>query len=81
MYGWSEEEALAMNVRALIPDGKREEAVTQLKQLCNSKGLAPYRTQRLARDGGLVKVVLTATALVNSAGEVYAVCTTERGIS
>ena len=34
--------------------------------------------QRIAKDGRIVEVWLTATALVNDSGEPYAVSTTER---
>jgi two-component system CheB/CheR fusion protein len=34
--------------------------------------------QRIAKDGRIVKVSLTATALVNESGEPYAIATTER---
>jgi len=47
-------------------------------QLGRSSVLEPYRTQRLAKDGRIVEIWLTATALVNEAGEVYAIATTER---
>ena len=36
---------------------------------------------RLAKDGRVVEVWLTATALVNDAGMVYAIATTERECS
>ena len=39
-----------------------------------------YRMQRIAKDGRIVEVWLTATVLVNDAGEVYAIATTEREI-
>ena len=79
MYGWSEAEALAMNIRDLIPEGQREEALAMLKQ-CRAEVLEPYRTQRIAKDGRLVEVWLTATALVNESGRVYAIATTERKV-
>jgi len=40
--------------------------------------LEPYRSQRIAKDGAAVEVWLTATALLNEAGLVYAIATTER---
>ena len=40
--------------------------------------MEPYRTQRIAKDGTVVEVWLTATALVNEAGQKYAIATTER---
>jgi two-component system CheB/CheR fusion protein len=78
MYGWSEAEALAMNIRDLIPESRRAEALTHMQQLSQAEVLEPYRAQRIAKDGRIVEVWLTATALVNEAGEVYAIATTER---
>jgi len=79
LYGWSEAEALAMNIRDLIPESRRAEASTIVQQLSRADVLEPYRVQRLAKDGRIVEVWLTATALVNEAGEeVYAIATTER---
>ena len=34
--------------------------------------------QRIAKDGRIVEVGVTATALVNESGEAYAIATTER---
>ena len=78
MYGWSEAEALAMNIRGLLPEGLREEALAVVRHLARAEVLEPYRTQRVAKDGRIVEVRLTATALVNEAGEVYGIATTER---
>jgi two-component system CheB/CheR fusion protein len=36
--------------------------------------------QRIAKDGRIVEIWLTATALVNDAGDVYATATTEREV-
>jgi len=80
MYGWSEAEALTMNVRALIPEGQREEAFARVKQLARAEVLEPYRLQRIAKGGRTVEVWLTATALMNETGEAYAIATTEREI-
>ncbi len=79
LYGWSEAEALAMNVRDRIPEGLRVDALAQLQQLGKAELLAPYRTQRLAKDGTSKEVTIVSTALVNEAGEMYAIATTERG--
>ena len=78
MYGWSEAEALGMNIRDLIPAGLRANALAVVLQLGRAEVLEPYRTRRIAKDGRIVEVSLTATALVNEAGEVYAIATTER---
>jgi two-component system CheB/CheR fusion protein len=78
MYGWSEEEALGMNVSSMVPENRKEETLDALKKLGQAEALEPYRTQRLAKDGRIVDVQLTVTPLVNEAGEVYSIATTER---
>ena len=78
MYGWSESEALAMNIRDQIPERLREEALTRLHQLSQAEILEPYRTQRITKDGNVVEVWMTTTALMNEAGQMYAIATTER---
>jgi two-component system CheB/CheR fusion protein len=78
LYGWSEEEALRMNVRDLIPEAAREEALSVVRKLVHAEALVPYRAQRVAKDGRSLEVTLMATALVQESGEVYAIATTER---
>ena len=78
IYGWSEAEALQMNIRDLITDDRREEALDRLTRLGRADVLETYRAQRVAKDGRIVQVWMTATALVNDAGQVYAIATTER---
>jgi two-component system CheB/CheR fusion protein len=49
-----------------------------VKQLGQAEVLKPYATKRLAKDGRIIDVWLTATALVNEDGRIYAVATTQR---
>ncbi|MDD2367904.1 MAG: PAS domain S-box protein, partial [Sulfuricurvum sp.] len=78
IYGWSEEEALRMNVRDRIAGADQREEISKIKHLSRSEILEPYTSQRLCKDGSLSDVRITATALVNSAGEIYSIATTER---
>jgi len=78
LYGWTEDEALKMNVRERIPKALQQEALAHVHQLSQTQALEPYRTQRLGKDGKIVDVSLTATALLNQAGRMYAIATTER---
>ena len=78
MYGYSETEALQMNIRELIPEGLRKADIERIQQLSRKNIIEPYRTQRIAKDGTTVEVWLTATALLNDEGSVYAVATSER---
>jgi two-component system CheB/CheR fusion protein len=80
IYGWTEDEALNMNISTLIPEGRKDEALALMQRLSRVEVLEPHRTQRLTKDGRIVEITLTATALVNDRGTVYAISTTERGI-
>jgi two-component system, chemotaxis family, CheB/CheR fusion protein len=81
VYGWREAEALAMDVRDRIPQDMRVHDMETIQQLSQAETLAPYRTQRLTKDGRSVAIWLTATAILDKAGEVYAIATTERPIN
>ena len=78
MYGWTEEEALRMNVRDRIPIELRDGELARMEQLSHAEILEPCRTRRLTRDGADVEVWLTSTALTDEGGITYAVATTER---
>ena len=78
MYGWSEAEALQMNVSDRIPEALREDELAKVHQLSLAEIMEPYCTQRLTREGAVVEIWMSATALSNEAGEMYAIATTER---
>ncbi len=67
-----------MNVRDRIPQTLREKAIEETIELSRAKILEPYLTQRLTKGGVIVDIWMTATALVNETGQMYAVATTER---
>jgi two-component system CheB/CheR fusion protein len=52
--------------------------LAKLHQLSQAEILEPYRTQRITKDGAVVEVWMTSTALVNEDGQMYAIATTER---
>jgi two-component system CheB/CheR fusion protein len=80
MYGWTETEALAMNIRDLIPEGRRDETLASFGKLSRAGITEPYRMPRITKDGRTFEVWLTATALVNHSGDVYAFATTEKKV-
>jgi two-component system CheB/CheR fusion protein len=77
MYGWSEAEALTMNIRDMQPESQRAEELALTIRLSRAKTVESCPSQRITKDGRIVDVLLTATALVNPGGEVYALATTE----
>jgi len=78
LYGWKEAEALEMNASSRIPEALRAEESAKIYQLSLTRILEPYHTQRLTKGGEIVEIWLIATALINDAGKMYAVATTER---
>jgi len=80
LYGWTEAEALAMNIRQMIPKGGQEEALKVIEHLSRAEILQPYQMDRITKEGKTVRVAMTSTALVNASGDVYAVATTERAV-
>jgi two-component system CheB/CheR fusion protein len=78
LYGWSEAQALAMNVHERIPEALRESALTKLASLSRSEVLQPYLTQRLTASGVVLEVSIISTALLDDKGQMYAIATTER---
>jgi two-component system CheB/CheR fusion protein len=81
MFGWSEVEALAMNVRDRIPPELRQEESLRLAKLGRGEAVEPCRTRRLAKDGTVVEVWVISTALLDDSGQVYALATTERAVA
>jgi two-component system CheB/CheR fusion protein len=80
LYGWTETEALAKNVRDMIPVELRREAEGRVLRLGQTEVLDPRRTRRIAKDGRVIDVWQSESALVNNRGEAYAIATTERPV-
>jgi PAS domain S-box-containing protein len=81
MYGWDEAEALNMNSFDLIPEEKRESAISLYQRLSQGEMARSYETQRVTRDGRTLEVWMTLTALVNDAHQPVGVASTERDIT
>jgi PAS domain S-box-containing protein len=81
MYGWSEEEALRMNMHAIIPKDLQRQELEILRKMGRAELFEPYVTRRLTKAGKLLAVSLIATPLINEVAEVYAIATTERTMS
>jgi PAS domain S-box-containing protein len=71
MFGWSEDEATGMPASRIIPEEGRVEAEEILQEVLE-KGLVKDReTRRKTKDGQTLDVLLTITALKDSAGKVF----------
>jgi two-component system CheB/CheR fusion protein len=78
LYGWTETEALELNVRDRIAEPLREAVLATLAELSRAKLLESDRTQRLTRQGQVLEVSIISTALIDKVGQMYAIPTTER---
>ena len=64
MYGYSEEEALQMNIGRLTPPGKVEEQKDFTRRLIAGEKITSFETQRVTKDGRILDVWLTVTKLM-----------------
>jgi two-component system CheB/CheR fusion protein len=64
-----------------MPESEREQVLAAVRQQCQAGVFEPQRQQRIAKDRRTVQVSLIVSALLNDAGEMYAIATTERGVA
>ena len=81
MYGWSEAEALEMNIRDMVPESKRQETLAFVEQIASGEDVVSFETQRMTKDGRVMDVWMTVTKLINEADVPYALATTERDVT
>ena len=81
MYGWTEDEALEMNIRETLPESCRPASLDITMRLTQGEDISSYETQRITKDGRIVEVWLTITALKDTDDKIVAIATTERDIT
>ena len=80
MYGYSEGEALKMNILDIVPEDKRKEALAFIKKL-QKEDVESFETQRRTKDGKQLNVWLKMTKLFDDDGKPMAIATTERDVT
>lgn len=81
MYGYSESEALSMNILQLVPQDKKEETEQYLKRIASGNIIESFETQRISKSGNLLDVWLIVTCLKDASGSIDSIATTERDIT
>lgn len=81
VYGYSEKEALKMNISKIIPEHKREEIAVLIESLTKGEDIVFLDTQRLAKDGRLLDISLAMMMVKDEAGRLFAIATNERDIT
>lgn len=80
-YGYTRQAALEMNVRQVEPAGESGGALALAERVRTGSSEGPLMTRRLTRNGQLLDVSVTVSALRDDTGVSYAVVTTERDIT
>ncbi|MFC1565265.1 CheR family methyltransferase, partial [candidate division KSB1 bacterium] len=80
LYGWTETEALEMNIREVIPQGERGNTIQLIKDIFKGNDIQPFKTQRISKEGVMIDVAVTATKLVDNKGQITGISTIERKI-
>jgi PAS domain S-box-containing protein len=81
MYGYSESEALVMNIERLTAPGKVAEQKDFIRRLVAGEAVSSFETQRVTKGGRVLDVWMTVTKLVDKAGESIGIASTERDIT
>ncbi len=81
LYGYSEQEALAMNIRQIESPKDEAKAARLISQLMSGQVIGYFEAIRLSKDNRHISVSITATALRDDNGVPYAVATTERDLT
>lgn len=81
MYGYTESEALKMNIAQIVPKNKHAEVMAYLKQIESGQIIESFETQRITKDGKILDIWLVITCLKDSSGIIDSIATTERDIT
>ncbi len=81
MFGYSEQEALQMKIWQLAPPNKAAEQKNFNRRIFAGEKVVSFETQRLTKDGRLLDIWLTVTKLMDNAGKVIGIASTERDIT
>jgi PAS domain S-box-containing protein len=80
-YGYTEAEALNMNIRDLIARGDRPEAMALIQRIRHGEIVKSYELRRMTKDGRSLDMWVTSTLLTDEKGKPVSIATTERDIT
>lgn len=81
IYGYKEEEALKMNIIELIPRSKVQEALGFITKLIEGAKVKSFETQRIAKDGSVAEIILSASVVEKGEEKLVVILTVERDIT
>jgi two-component system CheB/CheR fusion protein len=81
MYGYTEAEALGMNISEIVPKEERQASRQLIERIQSGEKVRSLEAKRVTKDGRILTVWLTVTRLADAQGTVTSVATTERDIT
>jgi len=81
IYGYSSEEVLGKSVTILAPDNLKDEAKKLIEKVRLGLKIQHYVTQRLRKDGTVIKVAITCSPIFDSLGNFMAISCIGRDIT
>jgi two-component system, chemotaxis family, CheB/CheR fusion protein len=81
MYGYSEKEALELNISKLASPDLTEGELDFMEKLKNGEEIESFAAMRLTKEGKLLKVWVTITGLAGEENKINAYAVTERDIT
>jgi two-component system, cell cycle sensor histidine kinase PleC len=73
IYGYTEKEMHGKNIVLLAPPGYKEEILTQLKKLRAGELIKNHETKRVRKDGVIIDISLTLSAIKDKSGNICGV--------
>ena len=81
LYGYSAGEIVGKSVYSLVPEERRVELTDIMKRISSGEHVQHYETVRQRKDGRLMPVSFTVSAIKNNSGQVMGISTVARDIT
>ena len=81
MYGWTESEALKMNISELVPEDKQNEFKSVIRKIATGETIKSFMTQHKTKAGKILDIWITGTALMDESGRRTEIAITERDLA
>ena len=81
VYGYTSEEMIGKNVRALFPPGQLDEYSLLIKKIRQGRVIRNFETKRIKKDGTIIDILLYLSPIKNDAGVIIGVASLDRDIS
>jgi two-component system, cell cycle sensor histidine kinase and response regulator CckA len=81
LFGWSPDEVVGRHINFLIPPERHYEEDRIHRSIAEGKGIAPYETERVHKNGRHVLVALSASPIRDAGGDIVGVAASYRDIT